>query len=172
MCIRDRYDSLPELEVISETGTGALLKPQLTPRPSYQGEIKQVIDCITPRGAGLVGFVNGEPYYGPFHVHVPTGRKMVGAAHTTSPHAVIYDTPQESRTSRVVSVSSGQFTTVASEGQVMYTSSETPSSTESTTPMVDDTSGGGTINYESTTPTQYSPPPSSSPPSSLSLIHS
>ena len=160
------YDSLPELEVISETGTGALLKPQLTPRPSYQGEIKQVIDCITPRGAGLVGFVNGEPYYGPFHVHVPTGRKMVGAAHTTSPHAVIYDTPQESRTSRVVSVSSGQFTTVASEGQVMYTSSETPSSTESTTPMVDDTSGGGTINYESTTPTQSSPPPSSSPPSS------
>ena len=91
---------------------------------------------------------------------------MVGAAHTTSPHAVIYDTPQESRTSRVVSVSSGQFTTVASEGQVMYTSSETPSSTESTTPMVDDTSGGGTINYESTTPTQSSPPPSSSPPSS------
>ena len=160
------YDSLPELEVISETGTGALLKPQLTPRPSYQGEIKQVIDCITPRGAGLVGFVNGEPYYGPFHVHVPTGRKMVGAAHTTSPHAVIYDTPQESRTSRVVSVSSGQITTVASEGQVMYTSSETPSSTESTTPMVDDTSGGGTINYESTTPTQSSPPPSSSPPSS------
>ena len=160
------YDSLPELEVISETGTGALLKPQLTPRPSYQGKIKQVIDCITPRGAGLVGFVNGEPYYGPFHVHVPTGRKMVGAAHTTSPHAVIYDTPQESRTSRVVSVSSGQFTTVASEGQVMYTSSETPSSTESTTPMVDDTSGGGTINYESTTPTQSSPPPSSSPPSS------
>ena len=160
------YDSLPELEVISETGTGALLKPQLTPRPSYQGEIKQVIDCITPRGAGLVGFVNGEPYYGPFHVHVPTGRKMVGAAHTTSPHAVIYDTPQESRTSRVVSVSSGQFTTVASEGQVMYTSSETPSSTESTPPMVDDTSGGGTINYESTTPTQSSPPPSSSPPSS------
>jgi len=160
------YDSLPELEVISETGTGALLKPQLTPRPSYQGEIKQVIDCITPRGAGLVGFVNGEPYYGPFHVHVPTGRKMVGAAHTTSPHAVIYDTPQESRTSRVVSVSSGQITTVASEGQVMYTSSETPSSTESTPPMVDDTSGGGTINYESTTPTQSSPPPSSSPPSS------
>ena len=41
------YDSLPELEVISETGTGALLKPQLTPRPSYQGEIKQVIDCIS-----------------------------------------------------------------------------------------------------------------------------
>ena len=160
------YTTLPELEVISETGVGAALKAQLAPRPSYQGEIKQVIDCITPRGAGLVGFVNGEPYYGPFHVHVPTGRKMVGAAHTTSPHAVIYDTPQESRTSRVVSVSSGQFATVASEGQVMYTPSETPSSTESTT-MTDSTTGDGTINYDTTPSTPSSPqPPSSPPPSS------
>ena len=159
------YDSLPELEVISETGTGALLKPQLTPRPSYQGEIKQVIDCITPRGAGLVGFVNGEPYYGPFHVHVPTGRKMVGAAHTTSPHAVIYDTPQESRTARVVVAATTTSYSTVSGGQVS-TPSETTIQPTDTTPMVDDTSGGGTINYDTTTPTQSSPPPSSSPPSS------
>jgi hypothetical protein len=47
----------------------------------------------------LVGYVNGQPYYGPFHVHErEDGRvvKMVGIAHTTTPHEIIYDTIQES----------------------------------------------------------------------------
>ena len=47
----------------------------------------------------LVGFVNGQPYYGPFHVHIrDSGEKviMVGAAHTSQKHAVIYDTVNES----------------------------------------------------------------------------
>ena len=159
------YDTLPELEVISETGTGALLKPQLAPRPEYQGKVKQVIDCILPRNAGIVGFVNGEPYYGPFHVHPTTGAKMVGVAHTTSPHAIIYDTPQESRTTRGFVPTSTSYTTVTSAAQVTYESSETTTQSTDMTPMVDDTSGGGTINYDTTTPTQSSPPPSSSPPS-------
>ena len=161
----ETFSTLPDVEVISSTGTGALLKAQLAPRPTYQGKIKQVIDCVSPRGADLVGFVNGEPYYGPFHVHVPTGAKMVGAAHTTTPHAIIYDTPQESRTSRVVSVSSGQITTVASEGRITYTPSETISTTEST-PMTDSTTGDGSITYDTSTSTPSSPPPSSPPPSS------
>lgn len=38
---------LPELEVISKTGYGATLKAKLKPRPKYQGEIKQQIDCIS-----------------------------------------------------------------------------------------------------------------------------
>ena len=63
----------------STTGFGAILKAQLTPRPEYQGEIKQVIDCITPRD-GIVGFVNGEPYYGAFHV-MPNGVKMLSLIH-------------------------------------------------------------------------------------------
>ena len=159
------YDTLPEIEVISETGTGALLKPQLAPRPEYQGKVKQVIDCILPRNAGIVGFVNGEPYYGPFHVHPTTGAKMVGVAHTTSPHAIIYDTPQESRTSRGFVPTTTSYTTVTSAAQVTYESSETTTQSTDMTPMVDDTSGGGTINYDTTTPTQSSPPPSSSPPS-------
>ena len=159
------YDTLPEIEVISETGTGALLKPQLAPRPEYQGKVKQVIDCILPRNAGIVGFVNGEPYYGPFHVHPTTGAKMVGVAHTTSPHAIIYDTPQESRTTRGFVPTTTSYTTVTSAAQVTYESSETTTQSTDMTPMVDDTSGGGTINYDTTTPTQSSPPPSSSPPS-------
>ena len=61
-------------QILSTTGTGAMLKGQLLPRPEYQGEVKQVIDCISPRNAGIVGFVNGEPYYGAFHV-MPNGTK-------------------------------------------------------------------------------------------------
>ena len=47
----------------------------------------------------LVGYVNGQPYYGPFHSHErEDGKvvKMVGIAHTTTPHEIIYDTVQES----------------------------------------------------------------------------
>ena len=47
----------------------------------------------------LVGYVNGQPYYGPFHSHErEDGKvvKMVGIAHTITPHEIIYDTVQES----------------------------------------------------------------------------
>ena len=47
----------------------------------------------------LVGYVKGQPYYGSFHVHEREDGsvvKMVGIAHTTTPHDIIYDTVQES----------------------------------------------------------------------------
>ena len=47
----------------------------------------------------LVGYVNGQPYYGDFHIHQREDGsivKMVGIAHTTTPHSIIYDTVQES----------------------------------------------------------------------------
>jgi len=47
----------------------------------------------------LVGYVNGQPYYGDFHIHERDDGsivKMVGIAHTTTPHNIIYDTVQES----------------------------------------------------------------------------
>ena len=47
----------------------------------------------------LVGYVNGQPYYGDFHIHKREDGsvvKMVGIAHTTTPHSVIYDTVKES----------------------------------------------------------------------------
>ena len=46
----------------------------------------------------LVGYINGQPYYGPFHVHQREDGsvvKMVGIAHTTTPHDIIYDIVQE-----------------------------------------------------------------------------
>ena len=148
------FTTLPELEVISSTGTGALLKGQLAPRPAYQGKVRQVIDCISPRNTDIVGFINGEPYYGPFHVHPTTGAKMVGVAHTTAPHAIIYDTPQESRTSRSPVVSSTSYTTVSSpqvQTNVSSTTTQTtPSSTTQTDPV--DTSS------QQTSGQSYTPP--------------
>ena len=47
----------------------------------------------------LVGYINGQPYYGDFHIHEREDGsivKMVGIAHTTTPHSIIYDTVQES----------------------------------------------------------------------------
>jgi len=89
-------DEVVELSINSNTGRGALLYATIDERPEYQGEVKQQIDCVAPRTDNLVGYVKGEPYYGDFHVHPNTGKKMVGAAHTTTPHEIIYDTPQES----------------------------------------------------------------------------
>jgi len=44
-----------------------------------------------------VGFVNGKPYYGPYHEHPETGVRMVGAKHTPFPHDIIVDDPKSSK---------------------------------------------------------------------------
>ena len=152
---------MPDLQIISSTGIGALLKAQLAPRPEYQGEIKVVIDCITPRD-GLVGFVNGEPYYGAFHV-MPNGVKMTGAKHSDSDF-IIYDTPQESRTSRGMMSMSTSYTTVSS-APVQNVSDTTPTSqpdtsSPTTAPQMD--IPDQTPTQPSSQPT-YTPPPSSPP---------
>ena len=82
-------DTLVEYTVKSPTGSGAVLKPRLKKRPvEPQGEIKQVIDCISKED-DVVGYVDGKPYTGPFHVHPSNGRKMVGAFHVPGYHTNI-----------------------------------------------------------------------------------
>ena len=154
----ETFSTLPELLIATNTGSGALLKAQLTPRPEYQGEVKQVIDCVSPRNANIVGYINGEPYYGSFHVHPTTGAKMVGVAHTTAPHAIIYDTPQESRTSRSIATTSTSYTTISSSVQTNVSSTTTQTTTSSTTQTdpVDTSS-------QQTSGQSYTPPPSSPP---------
>ena len=135
----------------STIGFGAILSAQLTPRPEYQGEIKQVIDCITPRD-GIVGFVNGEPYYGVFHV-MSNGVKMTGAKHSDS-DLIIYDTPQESRTSRGMMASMSSVTTVSSleiQENVSDTTIQAIPSSDTSTTMVDTPS-------QQTTQPSYTPP--------------
>ena len=138
-----------------------MLKGQLAPRPSYQGEVKQVIDCISPRNANIVGFINGEPYYGPFHVHPTTGAKMVGVAHTTTPHAIIYNTPQESRTSRSIVATSTSYTTVSSSA-VQTNVSDTTTTSQTTTNTTPQT-GTTDTSSQQTSGQSYTPPPSSPP---------
>ena len=87
--------------------------------------IKSVIDCPTKDSIDnttLVGYVNGEPYYGPFHVHPDTGVKMVGEKHVSTPHDIIYDTLQESL-SAMISIPS-----------TLTEPTTTPTSTTTTTP--------------------------------------
>jgi hypothetical protein len=147
----------PQLFIESTTGFGAIIKPQIAPRPSYQGQTKQVIDCISPRD-GIVGYVNGEPYYGSFHIHPTTGAKMVGAAHTTTAHSTIYDTPAESRssaarisTSTTVTLQQSSPVTEIAETSTPSTPSmdppESPPSSPPSTPPSSPPSGGGGYSY-------------------------
>ena len=137
-----------EFEINSQTGFGAILKPRFKRRPIQpQGEVKQVIDCIS-KDDDLVGYVNGKAYYGSFHIHPTNGRKMVGATHTSAPHQYIYDTQAESLES-----SSG---TVSTTTQVTRETSSTSSNTSSSTTIT------------STTSSTTTPPPSSTPPPTTS----
>ena len=153
------YTTLPVMEVISNTGTGALLKAQLTPRPEYQGKVKQVIDCISPRNAGIVGFINGEPYYGAFHI-MSNGTKMTGVKHTGN-DMIIYDTPQESRTSRGMMSTTTPITTVSS-AQVQTNVSNTTTTSQPDTSSIPQTDPVDTSSQQ-TSGQSYTPPPSSPP---------
>ena len=96
---------------------------------------------------------------------MPNGVKMTGAKHSGT-DLIIYDTPQESRTSRGMRTTASTITTVASAEQVTYEDSEVVTPTETQT-MIDSTEGSGTINYDTSTPsTPTSSPPASSPPPS------
>ena len=156
-----------EYTVKSPTGSGAVLKPRLKKRPvEPQGEIKQVIDCISKED-DVVGYVDGKPYTGPFHVHPSNGRKMVGAFHVSSPHKYIYDTPEESLGSPTPIVGTTQSSTqTTTTTTTTSTPTATPSPTPTPTPTPPATSGGGgSAPTPSPTPT---PPPSppTPPPSS------
>ena len=162
VCVNDKaYTKLPDLKVKTVTGTGAILKAVMTSKPRKTGVIN-VIDCITPKG-NIVGYVDGKPYNGPFHVHPTTGAKMVGSAHTTSAHSTIYNTPQESLGS--IGASSG--TNVGSTQvrlssiQQLVQESETQQSSNNMNTYSDPVDEAS-----NDTPPPSSPPPSSPPPSS------
>ena len=155
----ETFSTLPELIIATNTGSGALIKAQLSPRPEYQGEIKQVIDCVSPRNANIVGYINGEPYYGAFHV-MSNGTKMTGAKHSGTDF-IIYDTPQESRTSRGMMSMSTSITTVSSP-QVQTNVSDTTTTSQSDTSNIPQTDPVDTSSQQ-TSGQSYTPPPSSPP---------
>ena len=138
-----------EYTISSASGSGAVLRPRLIERPDApQGEVKQVIDCIS-KDDDLVGYVKGEPYYGPFHIHPKTGRKMVGATHVSTPHEYIYNTQAESLAGNV---------TVSTTTQVSQTTTETTTPTPTTT----------TSSVPTPTPTPQPTPTPTPPPTQTS----
>jgi len=158
-----------EYNAISATGAGLRLRPRLIKRPTeLQGEVKQVIDCISKED-DLIGYVNGEPYYGPFHFHPSRGVKMVGAKHVPYPHQIIYDTQAES----LGSLSSNVTTTTQIQTQTSVTTVEVEEApvvepTPAPTPIRNiqsSTSGSGGGGGSSSSPTPSPTPPPSPPPS-------
>ena len=98
------------------------------PQSSYSNGSK-VRGAIVSSQSGtskLIGYVNGQPYYGPFHLHPDTGLKMVGAVHVSTPHEVIYNTREESLGSTTTTSSSMSSSTASTS-----TSSSSSSSSSS-----------------------------------------
>ena len=105
------------------------------------GEVVQmkITNVLSNFHAGeLVGWVDGNPYYGPYHVHMD--RKMVGAKHVRTAHAYIYDTKEESLQNP--SVASATVSTTPTQQLASTTSSNTSSTTTSTGAASGGTSGG------------------------------
>ena len=144
---------LPKISVTSSTGSGAFIKPIIGRLPTTpQGEIIQIIDCVGP-DTNIIGYVNGKPYYGPFHVHPTKGVKMVGAVHVNYEHEIIYDTLDESlQTSSTISTG-------------ITTSSPTVQSEPTVTPTTTPTQMPDTSSSTPPSPPSSPPSPPSSPPS-------
>ena len=98
-----------------------------------------------PNPTKPVGYVSGEPYYGPFHEHM--GVKMVGERHAPYSHAIIYDTVAESLPASVIVGDPVTETNPATETQTA--AGEGTSQTTQTT----ETSGGGTTTTDTSTTT-------------------
>ena len=99
-----------------------------------------------PNPTKPVGYVTGEPYYGPYHEHM--GVKMVGERHAPYPHAIIYDTFKESLSPDSIIVGD-PVTEINPVTEEQTTAGEGTTQTTQTT----ETSGGGTTTTESTTTT-------------------
>ena len=158
-------ENLPTITIRTRTGSGAILRPVLKNIPfnrellaTPDGKIdprklrelvrvKSVVDCIN-EPEKLIGYVNGQPYYGEFHIHPRTGVKMVGEYHIDTAHDIIYDTREES----LGRSRSGTQSLVANQ-QVSSSTSPTPAAPVSQTTATP-------ISVSASTPT---PTPTSAP---------
>ncbi len=66
---------------------------------NYDNSILGQLNASAAKSSTIVGFVNGEPYSGPYHVHKKedgTIIKMTGVVHSGVAHNIIYETAEES----------------------------------------------------------------------------
>ena len=82
------FKERPNIYIESETGYNAELIPKLcidklgdVNEPEDANLVLNVVDCV---GLTANGYLDGKPYYGPFHEH--EGRRMTGAQHSDKPH--------------------------------------------------------------------------------------
>ena len=163
-----QFTSTPEIQIITDTGSGANVFPVVEYRPQYIvdnqslvgiGSIKTVIDCVGVRDMVFVGWVNGFPYFGPYHEH--EGKRMVGPVHTDTPHPTIYDTKEQSLFALNAPT---QTTTVDATSNLTPLTGSTPTPTpQSSIPTVSPAPAPTPTPTPTPDPT---PPPSSPPPSS------
>jgi hypothetical protein len=202
---QDKHKKIPQVSIDTKTGIGARLYPIMSYSPDFVSDIGErpardggvvgggieptdesgrggtlfvkVIDCVYSQRTVQVGWVNGNPYYGDFHVHPETGRKMVGPTHVSSPHATIYNTKEESLGQPVqISYIPPSQTTDTSTPTVSTT--ETTTTTEQTdapanttdisTPSINTNTPQQTTQQDTQPPEQTggTTPPSTPPPSS------
>ena len=97
------------------------------PQSSYTNgaKVRGAIITSTSTATTLVGYVNGQPYYGTFHT-MPNGNKMTGSSHS-SDSQIITSTP----------------TTAIDTSSSMTSSTSTSSSTSSTSTSTSSSSGYG-----------------------------
>lgn len=66
---------------------------------NYDNSVVGQLNASSAKSSTVVGFVNGEPYSGPYHIHENADGifvKMTGVVHSGVPHNIIYDTLEES----------------------------------------------------------------------------
>ena len=66
---------------------------------NYDNSVIGQLNASSSKSSTVVGFVNGEPYSGPYHVHENEDGiivKMTGPVHSGVPHNIIYDTAEAS----------------------------------------------------------------------------
>lgn len=203
---QDKHKSIPSVSIDTRTGIGARLYPIMSYSPDYVSDIGErpsrdggiaggssgidatdeakrggtlfvkVVDCVYSQRTTQVGWVNGNPYYGDFHVHPSTGKKMVGPTHITSPHATIYNTKAESLGKQPIITYTPQSSTTTTTTPTVSTTNTT-TTTEQTNASADNTdSSAPSINTntpQQTTQQNTQPPeqtggttpPSTPPPS-------
>ena len=66
---------------------------------NYDNSVVGQLNASSAKSSTVVGFVNGEPYSGPYHIHENADGifvKMTGVVHSGVPHNIIYDSLEES----------------------------------------------------------------------------
>ena len=77
---------------------------------NYDNSVVGQLNASSAKSSTVVGFVNGEPYSGPYHIHENADGlfvKMTGVVHSGVPHNIIYDTLEESIPSNISNTSGG-----------------------------------------------------------------